>query len=62
MIKDVTFCNVLCISSLWPCFISIFFGLYALEGIAAPLTMHLVEHFGYEAHVAYYFFAVWSTG
>lgn len=61
-LKDVSFFRVFCMGYLWPCYISIFFGLYALMGIAAPITMHLVEDFGFEAEVAYYFFAVWSSG
>ena len=47
---------------LWPCYISIFFGLFSLMGISATITMHLVQDYGYDAHIAYYFFAVWSFG
>ena len=32
-------------------------------GISATITMHLVQDYeNFDAHVAYYFFAVWSTG
>ena len=47
---------------LWSCFISIFFALFSLMGIAATLTAHLVQDYEYDATVAYYLFAVWSSG
>lgn len=31
-------------------------------GIAATLTAHLMQDFDYSATVAYYLFAVWSSG
>ena len=60
-IKDVTFWTVMRKKSLWPCFISIFFGNFPRVGIASTMTMHLVQFYGFEVEVAYYFFAIWST-
>ena len=31
-------------------------------GVTATLTLHLVEDFGYEAEIAYYFLVVWGVG
>ena len=61
-IQDVTFWTVLCKKDLWPCFISIFFALFSLMGITATLTAHLVQDYEFDATIAYYLFAVWSSG
>ena len=31
-------------------------------GISATITVHLTQDYGYDLHIAYYFFATWSTG
>ena len=53
---------MLCKKDLWPCFISIFFALFSLMGITATLTAHLVQDYEFDATIAYYLFAVWSSG
>ena len=61
-IKDVTFWTVFCRNDLWPCYISIYFALFSMMGIAATLTAHLMQDYDYPSSVAYYLFAVWSSG
>ena len=62
LLKDVTFSQVFKRKELWPCFISIFFGLFSLNTAAVVMTVHVVRDFDFDAQIAYYFFAVWSTG
>ena len=61
-IKDISFLKVFAISEIWPCYIAIFFALYSIMGISATITVHLTQDYGYDLHIAYYFFATWSTG